>query len=149
MIVRDRPNGVRLFLTMRGSVLPSIWKSVAITTLLAVIVTLTHGQLWDHKIKLTIIPFTLMGLPLAIFLGFRNNCYQKRAQKCAASSSCPEPSSRPCSCLAGVTSPPAAGTIPAAVPGITAWLAKGSAVVAARAPVASRCRLIAALTSRS
>ena len=73
MIVRDRPNGLRLFLTMRGSVLPSIWKSVAITTLLAVIVTVTHGQLWDHKIKLTIIPFTLMGLPLAIFLGFRNN----------------------------------------------------------------------------
>jgi len=73
MIVRDRPNGLRLFLTMRGSVLPSIWKSVAITTLLAIIVTLTHGQLWDHKIKLTIIPFTLMGLPLAIFLGFRNN----------------------------------------------------------------------------
>lgn len=73
MIVRDRPNGLRLFLTMRGSVLPSIWKSVAITTLLAIVVTWTHGQLWDHKIKLTIIPFTLMGLPLAIFLGFRNN----------------------------------------------------------------------------
>ena len=73
MIVRDRPNGLRLFLTMRGSVLPSIWKSVAITTLLAVAVTWSHGRLWDHKIQLTIIPFTLMGLPLAIFLGFRNN----------------------------------------------------------------------------
>ena len=46
MIVRDRPNGLRLFLTMRGSVLPSIWKSLAITTLLAVVVTWSHGQLW-------------------------------------------------------------------------------------------------------
>ncbi|MBD8529617.1 MULTISPECIES: bestrophin family protein [unclassified Massilia] len=73
MIVRDRPNGLRLFLTMRGSVLPSIWKSLAITTLLAVVVTWSHGQLWHTKIQLTIIPFTLMGLPLAIFLGFRNN----------------------------------------------------------------------------
>ena len=73
MIVRDRPNGLRLFLTMRGSVLPSIWKSLAITTLLALAVTLSHGRLWEHKIHLTIIPFTLMGLPLAIFLGFRNN----------------------------------------------------------------------------
>jgi putative membrane protein len=73
MIVRDRPNGLRLFLTMRGSVLPSIWKSLAITTLLAIVVTISHGQLWDHKIKLTVVPFTLMGLPLAIFLGFRNN----------------------------------------------------------------------------
>ncbi|MFC5481239.1 bestrophin family protein [Massilia suwonensis] len=73
MIVRERPNGLRLFLTMRGSVLPSIWKSLAITTLLAVFVTLSHGRLWDHKIQLTVVPFTLMGLPLAIFLGFRNN----------------------------------------------------------------------------
>lgn len=73
MIVRDRPNGLRLFVTMHGSILPSIWKSLAITTLLAVVVTWSHGQLWDHKIRLTIIPFTLMGLPLAIFLGFRNN----------------------------------------------------------------------------
>jgi putative membrane protein len=73
MIVRDRPNGLRLFLTMRGSILTSIWKSLAITTLLAVIVTWSHGTLWDHKIRLTITPFTLMGLPLAIFLGFRNN----------------------------------------------------------------------------
>ena len=73
MIVRDRPNGLRLFLTMRGSIMSSIWKSLAITTLLAIFVTWTHGELWHHKIRLTITPFTLMGLPLAIFLGFRNN----------------------------------------------------------------------------
>jgi putative membrane protein len=73
MIVRDRPSGMRLFLLMRGSVLPGIWKSLAATTLLAVIVTWTHTRLWEHTITLTTIPFTLMGLPLAIFLGFRNN----------------------------------------------------------------------------
>lgn len=73
MIVRDRPNGLRLFLTMRGSILSSIWKSLLVTTLLAIAVTATHGQLWRYKVHLTIIPFTLMGLPLAIFLGFRNN----------------------------------------------------------------------------
>ncbi|MEW6372477.1 MAG: bestrophin family protein [Pseudomonadota bacterium] len=73
MIVRDRPNGLRLFLTMRGSILTSIWKSLLITTLLAVLVTWSHGRLWQYKVHLTITPFTLMGLPLAIFLGFRNN----------------------------------------------------------------------------
>lgn len=73
MIVRDRPNGLRLFLTMRGSILTSIWKSLTVTTLLAVFVTWNHGELWHQKIHLTFIPFTLMGLPLAIFLGFRNN----------------------------------------------------------------------------
>ena len=73
MIVRDRPSGLRLFLTMRGSVLGRIWKSLLVTTLLAVAVTLTHGAVFHHKVTLTTIPFTLMGLPLAIFLGFRNN----------------------------------------------------------------------------
>jgi putative membrane protein len=73
MIVRERPSGLRLFVTMRGSVLSQIWKSLLVTTALAIIVTLTHGALLHHKIILTIIPFTLMGLPLAIFLGFRNN----------------------------------------------------------------------------
>ncbi|RJF96983.1 bestrophin [Noviherbaspirillum cavernae] len=73
MIVRDRPSGLRLFLTMRGSILSRIWKSLLVTTVLAIMVTLTGGALMHHKITLTAIPFTLMGLPLAIFLGFRNN----------------------------------------------------------------------------
>lgn len=73
MIVRDRPSGLRLFLTMRGSILSRIWKSLAVTTLLAILVTFSDGALLHHKITLTTIPFTLIGLPLAIFLGFRNN----------------------------------------------------------------------------
>jgi putative membrane protein len=73
MIVRDRPSGISLFLVMRGSILPCIWKSLAVTTLLAVLVTWTGGQLGPWKLSLTPTPFTLMGLPLAIFLGFRNN----------------------------------------------------------------------------
>jgi putative membrane protein len=73
MIVRERPSGLRLFLTMRGSILSRIWKSLLVTTVLAIIVTFTNGALLHHKITLTTIPFTLIGLPLAIFLGFRNN----------------------------------------------------------------------------
>ena len=73
MIVRDRPSALRLFLVMRGSVLPKIWKSLVFTTLLAVAVAFTKGTLGGHKLALSPIPFTLMGLPLAIFLGFRNN----------------------------------------------------------------------------
>ena len=72
MIVRNRPSGMKLFLVMRGSVLGRIWKSLVVTTLLAIVVTLTHGTILHQKITLTTIPFTLIGLPLAIFLGFRN-----------------------------------------------------------------------------
>jgi putative membrane protein len=34
--------------------------------------------LWGHKIAIGAVPFTLMGLPLAIFLGFRNNAAYDR-----------------------------------------------------------------------
>jgi putative membrane protein len=73
MIVRDRPSGLRLFLVMRGSILPTIWKGLAFTTLLAIAVTLLDGRIGGVKVTVSAIPFTLMGLPLAIFLGFRNN----------------------------------------------------------------------------
>jgi putative membrane protein len=78
MIVRDRPSALGLFLVMRGSVMPQIWRSLLGTTLLAIAVTWTHGTLWGHRIAIGAIPFTLMGLPLAIFLGFRNNAAYDR-----------------------------------------------------------------------
>ncbi|KGF79527.1 bestrophin [Massilia sp. JS1662] len=78
MIVRDRPSALRLFFIMRGSILPRIWTHLAVSTLLAVIVTWTDGQFGHHKLHFTTTPFTLMGLPLAIFLGFRNNAAYDR-----------------------------------------------------------------------
>jgi putative membrane protein len=78
MIVRDRPSGLRLFLLLRGSVLPRILPSLIVNTLIATVVTLSHGDLFRLKITLTTIPFTLIGLPIAIFLGFRNNAAYDR-----------------------------------------------------------------------
>ncbi|HEY9207661.1 MAG TPA: bestrophin family ion channel [Acidovorax sp.] len=72
MIVRDRPSGLRLFLALRGSVLHRIRWTLLLNILLATLVTLVHGNLFTLKVTLTAIPFTLIGLPLAIFLGFRN-----------------------------------------------------------------------------
>src|SRR5256885_16836314 len=73
MIVRDRPAGLRLFLILRGSVLQRIQVTLLVNIVFAAIITLVHGNLFDVKITVTPIPFTLIGLPLAIFLGFRNN----------------------------------------------------------------------------
>lgn len=49
-----------------------------VNILLATLVTLNHGDLFRLKITLTAIPFTLLSLPLAIFLGFRNNAAYDR-----------------------------------------------------------------------
>jgi ion channel-forming bestrophin family protein len=78
MIVRDRPSALRLFFILRGSILPHIWKHLVFSILLAVLVTWTDGQFEHHKLHVTPVPFTLIGLPLAIFLGFRNNAAYAR-----------------------------------------------------------------------
>ncbi|OON59991.1 bestrophin [Massilia sp. KIM] len=73
MIIRDRPSGLKLFLLLRGSVLPRILPTLVINVAIAILVTWSHGAMGGLKITLTTIPFTLIGLPVAIFLGFRNN----------------------------------------------------------------------------
>lgn len=78
MIVRDRPSGFKLFLLLRGSILPRILPSLIATTLIAIVVTMSHGDLFALKITLTTIPFSLIGLPIAIFLGFRNTAAYDR-----------------------------------------------------------------------
>lgn len=78
MIIRPRPKGIEYFLLLRGSILPNIWRKLAVTIVMAVLVTLMHGVLYHVKIRLTTIPFTLMGLALAIFLGFRNSASYER-----------------------------------------------------------------------
>lgn len=78
MIVLERPSGLRLFFALRGSILPRIARSLATCTALAVLVTVSHGVLFDWKVTLTTVPFSLIGLALAIFLGFRNSAAYER-----------------------------------------------------------------------
>lgn len=78
MIVRDRPSGASLFLALHGSVLPRILPALLVNIAIATLVTWSHGDLFQLKITLTTIPFTLIGLPLSIFLGFRNNAAYDR-----------------------------------------------------------------------
>src|ERR1039457_4385290 len=78
MIVRERPSGLRLFFIIRGSILPRIKWPLLVTVLLATGVTITHGTLFKLKIIMTPIPFSLIGLALAIFIGFRNNASYDR-----------------------------------------------------------------------
>lgn len=78
MILRDRPSGLKLFFLLRGSIMPRISKVLWFNILLATVVTYSHGVLFHFKVTVTAIPFTLIGLPLAIFLGFRNTAAYDR-----------------------------------------------------------------------
>lgn len=78
MQVPERPSAIRLFFTLRGSVLPRIAPTLATCTGVALAVSLTHGFLFHWKVTLTPVPFSLIGLALAIFLGFRNSTAYER-----------------------------------------------------------------------
>ncbi|BCP53460.1 hypothetical protein K32_20770 [Kaistia sp. 32K] len=78
MIVRKRPNWFGMILVWRGSVLPIILPQLLLTAAFATIVTLLHGRLFSFKVTLTFVPFSLIGIAIAIFLGFRNSASYDR-----------------------------------------------------------------------
>ncbi|MDB5392702.1 MAG: bestrophin [Rhodospirillales bacterium] len=78
MIVRPRPTPFGLLFILRGSILPTI------TPRLMVVLAVSAGVTWLHEVApeqfrdVSPAPFTLLGLALSIFLGFRNNaCYER------------------------------------------------------------------------
>jgi len=78
MIIRPRQHWFLMLLVWQGSVLPRILPRLLLLTGLAVVVTVLHGELFRLKVSLTFVPFTLIGVALAIFLGFRNNASYDR-----------------------------------------------------------------------
>ncbi|MFJ5446449.1 bestrophin family protein [Methylobacillus methanolivorans] len=74
----QNPSARVLLFSLKGSIIPSIWRKVLFTTVLSSLVVATHGTLYHYKVTLTATPFTLWGLTLAIFLGFRNSVAYQR-----------------------------------------------------------------------
>ena len=78
MIIRDRPSVWRLFFVVRGSVVLRVVPQILSTFVIAVIVTFFHDRLVEMRLTLTPVPFSLIGLALAIFLGFKNSTSYER-----------------------------------------------------------------------
>ncbi|WP_326534190.1 bestrophin family protein [Pseudorhodoferax sp.] len=72
MIVRPRPHWLHLLFVRHGSILPLILPQLLWALAFSIAVTLLHGRVLQWKIPLNFVPFSLIGLTLAIFLGFRN-----------------------------------------------------------------------------
>lgn len=79
MIVPPRTRSAwSLLFTLRGSIIPVIWKRVASMMLLALAIVLIDRLVLRIGLALSTVPLTLMGLTLAIFLGFRNGAAYDR-----------------------------------------------------------------------
>ncbi|MFD2245427.1 bestrophin family protein [Pontibacter ruber] len=78
MIIRPRHNWLRMLFVWRGSVLQQIFPRLLLLGLMSLIVVVFHGEFFNYKIPLNPAPFTLIGVALAIFLGFRNSASYER-----------------------------------------------------------------------
>ena len=78
MIVRPRPGSLELWVILRGSVVPTISFRVLMIAAFSAVLAVVHRLEPSYLRDITPAPFTLLGLALSIFLGFRNNaCYER------------------------------------------------------------------------
>ena len=78
MIVRPRLHWLRMLFVWRGSVLNQILPRLVLILFISVVAVVWRGQVFDIKVQLNPTPFTLIGVALAIFLGFRNSTSYER-----------------------------------------------------------------------
>ena len=77
MIVRDKPGLWQLLFSMRGSILPQILRPML--TLMAVAAALVVvARHWGWQPDSAATPFSVLGVALSLFLGFRNNAAYDR-----------------------------------------------------------------------
>ncbi|MBB5193346.1 putative membrane protein [Silvimonas terrae] len=80
MIVRPHSHWISLLFVWRGSVLHRILPRLMVVAAVSVLAVLARGWWFNEHANssLSIPPFTLMGIALAIFLGFRNSVSYER-----------------------------------------------------------------------
>jgi len=78
VIVTEKDSWLRMVFAIHGTTLGKIWPRVVFVTVFAVLMTYAANVLGIHKYSLTTAPFTVVGLALAIFLGFRNSAAYDR-----------------------------------------------------------------------
>lgn len=78
MIVRPHPSALSLLFIIRGSIIGVIIGELLLIFGFATLVTVVHILHPSLLRGISIAPFSLLGLALSIFIGFRNNaCYQR------------------------------------------------------------------------
>lgn len=78
MIIRQRTHWFRMLFIWKGSVLPKIVPQLLIITFFSIVVLIFHGKIYEYKVHLNPAIFTLIGIALAIFLGFCNTASYDR-----------------------------------------------------------------------
>jgi putative membrane protein len=78
MIVDQQINAPSMLFALRGTVVPRIWRHLLLVAAVAIVATAIAELRPGLLPEISLAPFSLIGLVLSIFLGFRNNvCYDR------------------------------------------------------------------------
>ncbi|MGF6725071.1 putative membrane protein [Paraburkholderia sp. GAS41] len=78
MIIRPNLHWFRMLLAWRGSVLPRLLPRLFMIFCISVVAVAAHEHILKVTVRLSPVPFSLIGIALAVFLGFRNNASYDR-----------------------------------------------------------------------
>ena len=78
MIIRKKEHWFKMLLVWRGSVLPKLLPQLLLLLAWSVAVVVFKDTIFHYNLHLNPAPFTLFGIALALFLGFRNNASYDR-----------------------------------------------------------------------
>lgn len=78
MIVRPHLHWFRMLLAWRGSVLPQLLPRLFLVLCLSIVAVASHDHILRVTVNLSTVPFSLIGIALAVFLGFRNSASYDR-----------------------------------------------------------------------
>jgi putative membrane protein len=78
MIIRDKPSAWHLLFLLKGSVVPTILPQIVVIALFSVAVKYLDYAGYIDLSAVTMTPFSVFGIALSLFLGFRNNAAYDR-----------------------------------------------------------------------
>jgi putative membrane protein len=78
MLIRPQPSPLQLFFILRGSILPRIAPQIIGFALYAAVIVAVARHFGLESSGYGLAPFTVLGVALSIFLGFRNNAAYER-----------------------------------------------------------------------
>ncbi|TWT39312.1 bestrophin family protein [Blastopirellula retiformator] len=78
MIITEKDSWIRMIFAYHGTTMDRTWPRLAVVVGFSVVITVIAKFFPTQAYSLTMEPFTVVGLALAIFLGFRNNAAYDR-----------------------------------------------------------------------
>lgn len=78
MVVRPHLHWFRMLFAWRGSVLPQLLPRLFLVFCISMVAVAVHAHWVPITVNLSTTPFSLVGIALAVFLGFRNNASYDR-----------------------------------------------------------------------